>query len=272
MAPALTAFLSASLIALITLGGCWVFTHLTGPKPKDRFIQLMIALGAGYMLGAAFFDLLPMAFSAALESPEKQGMLMVGGILSVILVNQAILGSSQHAHHHLDHGHTHGSHSHSHSNHDHGSEDTCTEAGHTLTHQTAGNALLCLSICSFFDGITVSSSSLAAKETGFLILIGQAFHLLPEGIMAAGLSFASGAGKKRAFKASLTIGAIFLLGSIVPLMISNAVHIFLPISAGIITYVTLSQLLPEATERRSGVAAILLGLLFYWGLHELLHH
>jgi zinc transporter ZupT len=270
-----TAFFSSLGVAALTLTGCWVFTHLAGSQSKDRFLSTLVALGAGYMLGLCFFELIPLSYQAGIASydfdPQKVGITVVLGILAVIIANQAILGSAQHGHHHVgdpscrthDHDQKH-------------DQDHSPSLGPrhfpVMRREAAKSALLSLSICSFFDGITVSSAHLSSPKTGFMILIGQAFHLLPEGIMAAGFSLASGAGKKRALQASFTIGAVFLSGSLVPLLFSrSSLDIFLPLSAGIVTYVTLSELLPEATEKRSGVISILGGMILYGIVQSILH-
>lgn len=256
-------FLSAFIVASITWVGSLLFTRWYQKHQSLTFLERLVAVGSGYMLGVLFYDLIPASFSSEPEAglnPIVRGSLIIGGMVLVIAANQFFLGHSHHDHSHCTHDHNTPEDTHDHS------KDTI------LGDLNARVAVICLSICSFFDGITVSAGYISGEKMGVMILIGQAFHLLPEGIMAACFSLVGGGGYRAAVRSSLIIGFIFLLGSALPLIFNQHMSWFLAISTGIIVFVTIAQLLPASLKKNSGVSFVVLGILTYFLLRMGLHH
>lgn len=259
-----TIFSSSFIVAAITWAGSLLFTRWYAKNQSLIFLERLVAIGSGYMLGVLFFDLIPASFSSEPEvglDPVLRGSLIVGGMVLVILANQFFLGHSHHDHSHCTHDHNTPEDTHDHS-HDKG----------ILGDLNARVAVICLSICSFFDGITVSAGYMAGEKMGIMILIGQAFHLLPEGIMAACFSLVAGGGYRAAVRSSIIIGVVFLAGSILPLIFNQHMSWFLAISTGIIVFVTIAQLLPASLKKNSGVYYVVAGILAYFVLRAGLHH
>lgn len=256
-------FFSSFIVAVITWAGSLLFTKWYAKNRSLIFLERLVAIGSGYMLAVLFYDLIPASFSAEPEvglNPVLRGSLIIGGIVLVILANQFFLGHSHHDHSHCAHDHNtpEDTHDHSHDS--------------ILGDLNARVAVICLSICSFFDGITVSAGYMAGEKMGMMILIGQAFHLLPEGIMAACFSLVGGGGYRAAVRSSMVIGIVFLAGSILPLIFNQHMSLFLALSTGIIVFVTIAQLLPASLKKNSGVYFVVAGILAYFVLRAGLHH
>ena len=125
-------------------------------------------------------------------------------------------------------------------------------------------------ICSFFDGIALSSVQAVDPKLGFLMVIGVVLHLLPEGVLSGALALAGGASLKAAQKVLLFIGGAFVLGSLIPFFIRGFETKFLAVSTGILIFVTLVQLLPTALRLKFAPLWIAAGGFIYIASHAIL--
>ena len=257
----------------------------------DR-LQVFIAVASGFMMAVLFVDLLPENLIKFPSGPRVFfawalfGMILVIAFerygvprlrfvetffhpddetLSQIETHDAHVheDSTHHDHHDLKEA-THCEHSHDHAHlhrHTHlevlGTGEVCS-------------AIACFMICSFFDGVALSSVQAVDPNLGFLMVIGVVLHLLPEGILSGAMALAGGANLRSAQKVLLFIGGAFVLGSLIPFFIKGFESTFLAVSTGILIFVTLVQLLPTALKLKFAPAWIGLGAAMYAGSHLVL--
>ncbi len=257
----------------------------------DR-LQVFIAVASGFMMAFLFIDLLP---ENLIQFPGGPRIFFAWSLLGMILViaferygvprlrfvetffhpDKETLshiethdpsvheGATHHEHHDLaeavqcEHSHDH-AHLHRHTHMEVlGTGEVCS-------------AIACFMICSFFDGIALSSVQAVDPHLGFLMVIGVILHLLPEGVLSGAMALAGGANLKSAQKVLLFIGGAFVLGSLIPFFIKGFESTFLAVSTGILIFVTLVQLLPTALKLKFAPAWILLGAGMYWVSHLVL--
>jgi zinc transporter ZupT len=171
--------------------------------------------------------------------------------------------NDHHDHHDLKEA-THCEHSHEHG---HIHRHTHMEV---LGHGEVCSAIACFMICSFFDGVALSSVQAVDAKLGLLMIIGVVLHLLPEGVLSGAMALAGGASLKAAQKVLLFIGGSFVLGSLIPFFIRGFEFKFLAVSSGILIFVTLVQLLPTALRLKFAPVWIGLGTLMYLASHVVL--
>ena len=266
----------------------------------DR-LQIFIAIASGFMLAVLFIDLLPGNLDKFPGGTRSFFTWSLLGMALVIAFERYLVdrlkfvevffhaddASLEHVETHDDHvhdEHQHGSHGVSNDHHEHHDLKEATHCDHShehghihrhthmevLGHGEVCSAIACFMICSFFDGIALSSVQAVDPKLGFLMVIGVILHLLPEGVLSGALALAGGASLKAAQKVLLFIGGSFVLGSLIPFFIRGFENKFLAISGGILIFVTLVQLLPTALRLRFAPIWILSGGAIYVGSHAFL--
>jgi zinc and cadmium transporter len=209
-----------------------------------HFLKYFLALGAGFMLAAAFVEILPESLRL---TGEPALFLVLGGFFLVHLFEHTLAP------------------------HFHFGEETHHDE---MAHRHAGvAALLGLVIHTFFDGVAIAAGFLVSAWLGGVIFVAVFLHKLPEGFTVASLMLASGQSRRVAFLASVALGAATLAGVLLMNMLRGHVGYALPISGGVTIYVAASDLLPEV-NREPGARMpiiVLLGGLILLGLHFWLH-
>jgi zinc transporter ZupT len=249
-------------------------------------LQVFIAVAAGFMLAALFLELLPEnieQFEAGIGSFFKWALVGMGlvvvferyGVPRLKFVERFF---------HSDHAalsnvdlhdeSIHHSHDHHHHHHNLKEAENCElshEHGHLHTHthmEVIGHgevcsAIACFMICSFFDGMALSSIQAVDAKLGALIVIGVVLHLLPEGILSGAMALAGGASLKAASKVFYFIGGAFVLGAIIPYFWKGMESTFLALSCGVLLFVTLVQLVPTALKLKRAPLWMGLGALTF---------
>lgn len=279
------------IIALSTiLLGLW-FMNKTGRNLNIDQLQVFIAIAAGFMLSAVFIELLPDNLTNYPNGPHAFfGWSLVGMILVVVFERYGVPRlkfvehffkadnvSLSHVHTHDEKFHeSHGHHHHHHHNlqeaeacdlsHDHGHVHTHTHPD-VLGHGEVCSAIACFMICSFFDGMALSSIQAVDPKLGALLVIGVVFHLLPEGVLSGAMALAGGASFAAARKVLYFIGGSFALGSLIPFFVRGFEDRFLAISSGILIFVTLVQLVPTALKLKYAPMWIACGGVIYYLSH-----
>jgi ZIP family zinc transporter/zinc and cadmium transporter len=207
--------------------------------PRD-YLKYFIALGAGFMLAAAFLEMIP-------ESLHLAG----DAALVLVLVGYFLVHLFEHTT----------------APHFHFGEETHVEE---MTPQHVGyTALLGLVVHTFFDGVAIASGFLVSTWLGGVIFVAVFLHKLPEGFTVASLMLASGQSRRVAFLASATLGAATLAGVLLMSLLKGQVGYALPLSAGVTVYVAASDLMPEV-NREPGVKmpfVVFLGVAVMLALH-----
>jgi len=265
MNSTLQLLIAVTVIAgLTTLGGLWIASQ----KPKwysRKKITSLVALGTGMLLALSFSEFLPEALAPSNRfGPE----LVFLGILFIIAMETFVAprlnffeGTT------CSHDHAHG--------HDHKDDPNQEHLHHLISHNAACSAVGCLMVCAFFDGIQMNAAFKIGSATGWLTSMGLLFHILPDGVLAAGIAIAGGMTHLLARRVSLITGGALLLGSLLTLAIEQLIAFnafVLPISAGVLTYVGLIHLLPVGLSQKNGYFWLLLGAAVVYGAMLLLPH
>lgn len=293
--------LAASIVIALTMImiGMFIMSRAGRNVNMDR-LSIFIAIAAGFMVTMLFIDLLP-------ENLEKYpgggslffkwALLGIGlviaferyGVPRLKFVDRFFdvdAKSLKHIHTHDGHVHAgggHGDHAH-HDHHDHHNLNEATHCDHShehghihqhthptvLGHGAVCSAIGCFMICSFFDGISLSSVQAVDPQLGLLLIVGVVLHLLPEGVLSGAMALAGGASVHSAKKILLFIGGSFVAGSLIPFLIHGFESAFLALSSGILIFVTMVQLLPTALKLKFAPAWIALGAAIFAVGHEIL--
>lgn len=232
------------LAAAGNLLGGFLLTNLRDPK-RVRLKQL-IALGAGFMLGAVFIEVVPEVAGQWDGGLSVAMGWLLGGYLFIQLIEHTIAP------------------------HFHFGEETHTDE--ILRRGAAVSAVIALSIHTFFDGVAISSGLLTNFRLGVLLFAAVLLHKIPEGFTVASIMLSSGKGVRSARRATALIALSTLAGILSVTLIAPAVKYTLPFSAGVTLYVAASDLIPEVSHGGWRVSTpVFVGVALFYLTHLLLH-
>lgn len=227
------AILAGSTLSLV--GGSLLF--LT-KKRRNNAILIALPFGAGALLAAAFFDLLPESFE--LGEPRELLMWTMAGFVVFFLLER--LASWFHHHHEHDiHEHRRGT------------QNTMVMIGDLLH-----NAI---------DGIAIASAFLANPTTGIITTLAVSAHEIPKELGTFGMLLSRGWRDKKVLLANILTAVGTLLAASLTYWIGSEAHLpvaqMLAMTAGFFIYVAASDIIPDIHEqpRRIGSmqAAVLVG-------------
>jgi zinc transporter ZupT len=235
-----------AVAAAADLAGAAVVTtaHRRGQAPLRYFV----ALGAGFMLAAAFVRMLP----ESAQSPHAFFFVLVG-YFGIHLFEHTVAP------------------------HFHFGEEVHAEA--FLKPSAAYLALLGLGVHTLFDGVAIAAGFMISSTLGMLLFIAVVLHKLPEGFTIASIMLATGRSRAAALASGLALGVLTLVGALgTSLLAREHLGYALALSAGVTIYVAASDLIPEV-NREGGPAlawTVFGGLLLFaladWGLGTLGMH
>lgn|GEM_PF-5494737 len=288
--------LASIAISVLTFAGGVLYTGYQRKESHQKILPSVIAAGGGYLLAISAFELLPMSIEHHRDRFHEIVGLALLGVITVsashrvmarllkflekikkpkaalgfqILKQQQRLLTAPFAKPILSAPNYGSLHQHTSST-MHAEGDSCCKP--ILGVPIAQAAIGCVIVCSFFDGVLVTSGFQAGEKIGLGIYIGQLLHAVPEGIIAASLALASGQSANASRKAALFVGSSFFIGSLFPFLISTQPTWVLPFSLGVALSVTLGQLLPMVSKKPSSWAWLVSGMGFYTVNHFLLEH
>jgi zinc transporter ZupT len=212
---------------------------------RREYLKYFLALGSGFMLAAAFLEMIPTSFTLFHGSP----VFVLGGYLIIHLFEHGL------------------------SPHFHFGEEVHTKE--MLNPRVGISALIGLTSHSFFDGVAIASGFILSYQLGIIVFIAVMLHKLPEGFTVASIMMASGRGKSSSLLAAGGLGVATLLGILTMDVASGFVNYALPLSAGVTVYVAASDLMPEVNEEPgvklslSVFAGVMLFVLARAGLNRL---
>ncbi len=225
MPPIVLAIILGLTAALANVAGGTILVQRTWPR---RYLMYFMAVGAGFMLATAIMEMIPA--SVELEG-ERAGLLILIGYLLIHLFEHTLAP------------------------HFHFGEETHEEE-FVHAHKSI-SVLIGLLIHTFFDGIAIASGFLVSNWLGWVIFIAVFLHKLPEGFTVTSVMLASGRSRRKAWGASVLLGAATMAGILTMALISKAATVGLPLSAGVTIYVAASDLIPEV-NKEPGVKMALL--------------
>jgi zinc transporter ZupT len=202
-------------------------------SPTARSLRYFVALGAGFMLGAAVLEMIPEGLGL---NPHWAPMLVLAGYSSVHLVEHTLVP------------------------HFHFGEETHHDE--MISTRTTYSVLMGLAAHTFFDGIAIGSGFVISHWLGWVIFIAVFLHKLPEGFTVASVMLASGRGTTAALNSAMFLGAMTVAGVLVINLQPAWVKVGLPLSAGVTIYVAATDLVPEV-NREPGIR---MALVFFAGI------
>ena len=219
----MSAFLLSFVLALVAaganvVGGAIVTSH----RWALTTLRYFIALGAGFMLGTVFLEMVPASLNLLETAPVW------------ILVGYLLVHTFEHTF----------------ASHLHFGEETHHEE---MVNPVVGvSALIGLLVHTFFDGVAIGAGFQVSPETGLLIFLAVLIHKIPDGFTVSSIALSSGFSNRQAFGASVLLG-LATVGGVVAVFLTGSSPVYaLPISTGATLYVAASDLMPEV-NREPGV-------------------
>ena len=190
-----------------------------------RYVGMIIAIGAGIRIGAAFFDLIPEAVSL-LDGNLDQVMLATAfGFLAFYVVEKLTTVHVGHeAAAELDHG----------------------DAAHRHVGVIGASGM---SMHSFLDGVALATGLVVGGGLGLVIAVVVVIHRFSDGISVVSLLMASRTPREQAYRWVAIVALAPVLGVLLGLVVTipdQTVGVLLAVFAGFFLYVGAAELLPEA--------------------------
>jgi len=235
-------------VTSITLGIIAGFASLLGSlivlgrrKITTNLLFYFIALGAGFVLAAALFDMIPEALKLS------------SGMAFYIILGFFIVHFFEHIF----------------SSHFHFGEETHKEA---IKKSTAWSILLALTVHTFLDGVSISAGFHINFLLGTTIFVAVILHKIPDGFTIASVMLASGREKLGALAASLILVFSTIAGSFWAATFTSYTPILLSLSAGAFLHIATVDLIPEVVKKNklSLSFTIFGGTLFYYATRLIL--
>ena len=230
----MTAFLvSAAAFASAFLGG-FVALRAVGQ------VGMIIAIGAGIRIGAAFFDLIPEAAQLLGGSLDQVMLATAVGFLSFYVIEKlTALHVGHEAAAELDHG----------------------DAAHRHVGVIGASGM---SIHSFLDGVALATGLAVGGGIGLVIAAVVVIHRFSDGISVVSLLMASRTPRREAYRWVAIVAVAPILGVVLGLLVTvpdQVLGIMLAVFAGFFLYVGAAELLPEAhrSDRSRWVVLATLG-------------
>jgi zinc transporter ZupT len=231
------AFLFTSLAAISTLIGGWVAIR------ARRRTHLLLGFGAGALLGATFFDLLPEAISAAnrrgWSGHAELGLVLIGFVIFYLAERFVEF----HA---------------------------CAACKSELEIRREVGRLSAIGLIghSTMDGASIAAATLVSWRTGLIVAIGIIAHDMSDGLNTM-LLVTRGAKAARKDYAFLLADAVAPVAGASIVLISalsqQSLAIFLGVTSGFFLFTATGDLLPDAHRRSRGfgvTGAMLIGIAF----------
>lgn len=205
---------------------------------RSQAIHLVLPFGAGALLAAAFFDLLPESFN--LGNPRSLLVWALFGFILFFMLERLATWF----HHHHDH------------------EEA--DAEYANSHQ--GNLVMIGDLLhNMIDGVAIGASFLVNPATGFITTLAVSAHEIPKELGTFGILLSRGWRDKKVLWANIATA----VGTIVAASLTYLAHQAVPIpeaqllaaTSGIFIYIAASDIIPDIHEqpRRLGTiqAAVL---------------
>ena len=231
------AILAGSAISLI--GGALI---LLTKSNRTRAVHLALPFGAGALLAAAFFDLLPESFDLG---PARTMLLWALVGFAAFFVMERL---ASWFHHHHDHD---------------------TDMAHSKKHQ--GNMVMIGDLLhNMIDGIAIGAAFLVNPATGFVTTLAVSAHEIPKELGTFGILLSRGWRDKKVLLANILTAVGTLVAAVFTFMANDIFPIaeaeLLAMTAGVFIYIAASDIIPDIHEqpRRLGTmqaGVLLLGII-----------
>ena len=235
------ALLFGLVAALANLLGGLLIT--AKPRWDETFLKYFIAIGSGFMLGAALLHLMP----ESVERTKAAPLYLLAGYLLIHFAEHTLAP------------------------HFHFGEEIHDDVA--LRPTTGLIAVGGLMIHAFFDGVSIASGLEVGTAVGLLIFLAVFLHKLPEGFTVGSIMLAAGRGRRAARGAAGALGGATLAGILVAGLSQGLLGVRLAVSAGVLLYVAATDLIPEVNRERGIWMGIMVfvGIVLFYITETLLH-
>ncbi|MGO9640553.1 MAG: ZIP family metal transporter [Candidatus Acidiferrales bacterium] len=226
------------MLVLLLTGLAMVSTFCGGlvAVRGHKRIHLLLGVGAGMLLGATFFDLLP----EAVDAGRSQGwgvrvifLLLVAGFLGFYILERALILHSC-------------------------VEDDCSNEAHRRFGRFSAVGLIAHST---LDGAAIGAATLVSWRVGIVVALAVLAHDMSDGLNTI-LLVTRGEKPRRSDYLFLGLDAVApVLGGVLALGFLPSqkwLAVFLALAAGFFLYTATSDLLPEAHRRSPSVSVTIL--------------
>lgn len=220
------------------LGGMLIVRKRIWPR---RVQEILLALGAGFILALVFLKLIPASIDLL---GEKAALFMIIGFATIHFFEHTIVG-------HLHFG-----------------EETHSEI--MVSKVASVSAFMGLFIHAFFDGFSISVGLQFDYVIGLLVFVAVLLHKVPEGITIGSIMLAAGHERKTIMLSVIGIGFATLVGTLVALLFGTVsvelIGTAFAFSAGAATYVGASDLIPEINKSEDRIPPIIVffGMILFY--------
>jgi ZIP family zinc transporter/zinc and cadmium transporter len=229
------------LLALAASGGDVLGGFIvTAPRRMgDRTLSLLIALGAGNLLGVALIELIP-------ETVEHAG---AGGPL-LVLAGYLFIHFFEHVF----------------APHFHFGEET--HGTNVVDTHVTSTALIGLALHAFMDGVAISSAFVTSPGLGVLVFAAIMLHKLPEGFTIASVMKAAGTTRRWAMTAAGLLAIATFLGVVATSAIGDLAPYALAIATGSVLYVGATDLMAEVNKQEGilNPVMVMVGTAMFFGV------
>jgi zinc and cadmium transporter len=238
------AIVVGSLLSL--MGG---FVLLRVKKRRQAALLLTMPFGAGALLAAAFFDLLPESFEGA--DPAAMLLYCLAGFMAFFLFER--LASWFHHHHQHEEGANHAP------------QRWLIILG-DLTHNV-------------IDGIAIGAAFLVSIPTGLITTFAVATHEIPKELGTFAFLLTRGWKDKTVVLANLATAVGTVIAALVVYLVAKESHDFIPpllaLTSGFFLYVAASDIIPDIHEQPQKIgtiqaAMLIIGVVLVGGIITLL--
>ncbi len=245
------------IILTCTVGGLinLFFASLIATKANSHFVENMVSLAVGTLLGAVFLEILPHAFSAS-NDYEQTTLVVLIGILIFFILEKLLIWR-----------HCHGSHCEAHANRSH------------MEKNKKGSFILIGDLFhNLVDGILISSAFLVNINLGLVTALAIFAHEIPQEMGNFSVLLHSGITKFKAYLFILITSLSILVGAILSYFILDKLQHFIPtilaLAASSMIYVSISDLIPGLHTKTSTQDSILQVFLITLGasIIFIIHH
>lgn len=185
----------------------------------DRTLKLLIALGAGNLLGVSVIELIPESIR---EVGEAAPIYILGGYMLIHFFEHVFAP-------HLHFG-----------------EETHGEM--VIDTHVSSTAILGLALHAFMDGVAIGAASLASPALGVIVFAAIMLHKLPEGFTIASVMKATGAGRRGTLSAAGLLSIATFAGVVATGFMSGYAGPALAVATGSVLYVGATDLMSEANK------------------------
>lgn len=229
------------------LGGSLIFTT---KKRREQAILIAMPFGAGALLAAAFFDLLPEAFE--LGDPRSLLLWVLGGFMLFFLLER----SASWFHHHHEHD---------------ASQKNAAQRRLIVFGDLMHNAI---------DGIAIGASFLVSPALGIITTLAVSAHEIPKELGTFALLLSRGWRDKTVILANIATALATIVAAVTVYLLGSDEYLpvapLLAMTAGFFIYIAASDVIPDIHEqkRRTGMiqsAALVVGIILVGGLVTVLH-